>query len=49
MQNDRISPVRGARKPETKVFSIRLTQAERQHLLDRAGAMPLGTYVRGVA
>lgn len=48
MQNEPITPVRGARKPETKVFSIRLTQAERRHLLDRAGSIPLGAYVRGL-
>jgi len=48
MQNDLTVPVRGSRKPETKVFSIRLTQAERQHLLDRAGSVPLGAYVRGL-
>ncbi len=38
------SPQRG--KPETKPFSIRLTDDERQLLLQRAGRLPLGTYIR---
>lgn len=33
-------------KPETKPFSIRLTEAERRLLVDRAGRLPLGTYIR---
>lgn len=36
---------RGA-KPETRPFSIRLTDAEKSLLLARAGRVPLGTYIR---
>ena len=31
---------------ETKPFSIRLTDAEKRLLLERAGRVPLGTYIR---
>lgn len=33
-------------KPETRPFSIRLTEAEKGLLLARAGRVPLGTYIR---
>lgn len=33
-------------KPDTRPFSIRLTQAERCLLLARAGRVPLSTYIR---
>lgn len=33
-------------KPETRPFSIRLTDAEKAALLARAGRVPLGTYIR---
>lgn len=33
-------------KPETKPFSIRLTDSEKRLLLERAGRLPLGTYIR---
>ncbi len=33
-------------KPETKPFSIRLTDGEKRLLLERAGRLPLGTYIR---
>lgn len=33
-------------KPETRPFSIRLTEAEKSLLLARAGRIPLGTYIR---
>lgn len=33
-------------KPKTKPFSIRLTDGEKRLLLDRAGQLPLGVYVR---
>lgn len=33
-------------KPETKPFSIRLTDDEKSLLLLRAGRLPLGTYIR---
>lgn len=36
----------GAERPQTRPFSIRLTDAERCLLLDRAGRVPLGTYIR---
>lgn len=35
-----------ADKPQAKPFSIRLTDDERKLLLDRAGQLPLSTYVR---
>lgn len=34
------------RQPQTKVFSVRLTNAERQRLAELAGSVPLGTYIR---
>lgn len=33
-------------KQETRPFSIRLTDAEKRLLLERAGRVPLGTYIR---
>lgn len=33
-------------KPETRPFSMRLTEDERRLLLLRAGRLPLGTYIR---
>ena len=33
-------------KPETKPFSIRLTDGEKRLLLERAGRLPLGTFIR---
>lgn len=33
-------------KPETRPFSIRLTEAEKSLLLTYAGRIPLGTYIR---
>lgn len=33
-------------KPETRPFSIRLTEAEKRLLLERAGRVPLGAYIR---
>ena len=36
----------GAERPQTRPFPIRLTDAERCLLLDRAGRVPLGTYIR---
>lgn len=35
-------------KPQTKPFSIRLTEDEKRLLLERAGKLPLGTYIRGL-
>lgn len=34
------------RQPPTRVFSLRLTEAERELLFVRAGAVPLGAYIR---
>lgn len=42
----RNSADRRATKPETRPFSIRLTDAERNALLARAGRVPLGTFIR---
>lgn len=36
-------------KPVAKPFSIRLTDDERNQLLNRAGKLPLSTYVRNLA
>ncbi|MVA96975.1 plasmid mobilization relaxosome protein MobC [Nitratireductor sp. CAU 1489] len=36
----------GRKKPETRPFSIRLTDAEKALLLHRAGCLPLGAYIR---
>lgn len=33
-------------KPETRPFSIRLTADEKRLLVERAGRVPLGTYIR---
>lgn len=37
---------RSSTKPETRPFSIRLTDAEKSLLLARAGRIPLGAYIR---
>lgn len=34
------------KQPETRPFSIRLIDAEKRLLLERAGRVPLGTYIR---
>lgn len=34
------------RQPPTKVFSIRLSEAERHRLSELAGPVPIGTYIR---
>ncbi|MCM2397756.1 hypothetical protein NBH19_16920 [Rhizobium sp. S95] len=36
------------RKPETKNFCLRLTDDEKRLLLERAGKVPLGTFIRNV-
>jgi hypothetical protein len=35
-----------SRQPPTKVFSIRLTERERELLGEKAGVVPMGAYVR---
>jgi hypothetical protein len=36
------------RRPETKNFCLRLTDAEKRLLLERAGRVPLGAFIRNV-
>jgi hypothetical protein len=48
MADDTKAAATGARPPQTKPFSLQLTDDEKRLLLGRAGKMPLGTYVRGL-
>lgn len=48
MATEKTEPFVSNGKPETRPFSIRLTEDERRLLLARAGRLPLGTYVRDV-
>ena len=43
-----LEPHRKGKRPETKNFTIRLTDDEKRLLLERAGQVPLGIYVRGL-